>query len=149
MYPRFFGRVAINCRPGLLLSSLVSMVFLVGCLSTWDFQTTNKKIMIGRTDDCATLYPFDFQIDPGDILTFYNHAGDEVTLIFPEGSIVDQDEDPTSSNIEITVKKGRKRNFTVSDTPPLNDLGNGNRGFQVFVKDPCHGGANMIVEPPN
>jgi len=126
----------------------VMVVSLSGCLSTWEIRQNTSEIRIMDVDRTPSDYPLLYQVDPGDVLTFFNHYGEKVVMGFPEGSIINEDEDPSTSGVQIFVRRGGKRRVTLTDDPPKDDLGDGHLGFMVMF-GPGHGGAKMVVEPPN
>ena len=94
--------------------------------------------------------PPGYHFDKGDTVKFMNHAGKDVTLEFPVGTVTAQDEDSaTAEIIEVTVKRGRKKLITIAADPDLTFDAWNNGVIVVFITDSCHGGANMIIEPPN
>ena len=99
-------------------------------------------------DRTPSDYPLLYQVDPGDVLTFFNHFGEDVVMTFPEGAIVAEDENASETGVQIFVRKGGKRRVTLTANPPEDDLGDGHLGFLVMF-GPGHGGAKMVVEPPN
>ena len=141
--PFSIGRRAV--APACLV---VAVVVLAGCLSTWEFPKTGLNIMIVKVGNCANWYPLDYQADPGDTVTFFNHAGRDLVLEFPAGTVTAQDEDPSTTTItEVSVEKGRKKDVTIVAEPVLTLDSSGNGVIIFFIKDPCHGGAKMIIQP--
>ncbi len=135
---RFFAVVAIG---------MVS-VFLSGCLTTWVVKSNNREIQIFDVDRTPSDFPLHYQVDPGDVLMFRNHFGEDLILEFPDGAIIDEDEDPAKQGVQVFLRRGGKRKVTLTATPPEDDLGGGHLGF-VVVFGAGHGGAKMVVEPPN
>jgi len=148
MKRRFVDIAARRRRPVMLVCFVMAAVVLVGCRSTWEFRSTNKEIKLVRIDSCSNWVKLDYQMDPGDTVKFINHAGEDVILEFPVGTVTAQDEDTaTTTIIEVKVKKGRAKEITITATPPLTLDELGNKVIKIFIKDPCHGGAKIIIQP--
>lgn len=126
----------------------VMVVSLSGCLATWRIRENTQEIRIMDVDRTPADYPLLYQVDPGDVLTFFNHFGEDVVMTFPDAAIIEEDQDASKAGVQIFVSQGRKRTVTLTANPPQDDLGGGHLGFMVMF-GPGHGGAKMIVEPPN
>ena len=131
----------------LVFSCLFVVVSVVaGCLSTWKFSRTSGKIQSIKVDACSMILDIDHKVKWGDTVTFANHAGKDVILVFPARTVTAADEDPATPDIEVTAKKGRKKRITMSDdwqVPPRED----DHPIEIRILDPCQGGAKMIIQP--
>ena len=142
--------LASACRRVALLSCvLVAATALTGCLSTWEFHSNDLKIKLVAVDGCADVYALDYRANPGDTVTFLNHAGKDVKLVFPAGTVTAQDEDPSDAKIQVTVKKWRKMSVTIAANPPMTQDPMNNGVIQMNIDDPCQGGATIIIQPAN
>ena len=150
MQDRLVGHSVGNRRLAICVCLFAVVFVSVGCLSTWNFQSNDKKMKIVSVDQCAEIFNLDYLIDNNDTVKFMNHSGKKVILEFPTGTVTAEDEDPSTGNIvEVTVKRARTKKITISANPPLTLDSSNNGVIMVFIKDPCHGGANMIIEPAN
>lgn len=142
--------LASACRRVALLSCvLVATTALTGCLSTWKFHPNDLKIKLVAVGDFAGIYDLPYRADPGDTITVCNHVGKKVRLVFPAGTVTAQDEDPRDSNIQVTVKKWRRKKITIDSDPPLTQDPFNNGVIQMKIDDPDHGGATIIIQPAN
>jgi len=150
MKSRYIGVATPFRRSAMLVCLAMAVILQVGCLSTWDFRSNDLKIKIVTVDLCSDVFPLGYDASAGDTVTFINHAGKDVTLEFPENTVTAQDEDPTSNQtVEVTVKDGRKKRITIAGVPDLTQDANNNGVIRFRIKDPCHGGADMIIQPAN
>ena len=150
MKRRVIDAVAHHRLSIMFVCLFAATALLAGCLATWDFSSTDKTIKIVSADGCSEPYgvSIGYQVDRGDTITFLNRAGEDVTLVFPSGTVTAQDGNPTTTDeIEVTVKKGRRKEITITDDPPLTMTPDNDQVIKFRVKDPCHGGADMIVDP--
>lgn len=144
---RMIDVVAFHRRTVILGCLVLAATILGGCLSTWEFSLTDRTMKIVKVGPCSTFLKADYQMDPGDTVTFLNHAGKDVVVVFPAGTVTAQDEDTLTSEIEVSVKAGRRKRVTIADDPPLTPAGDDKECIELYIEDPCHGGAKMIIPP--